>query len=147
MPHVKWCSMTRIAVHGRLGAGPTPRETPERQRHGVARQGEDEATEWFSLAAFGRTAEDLLRHQKGNLLAVMGALHGRRFTGGNGQEREQWALTADAIVSARTVRPSGGRKAQRNGNAVRQHEAARRAQAPESHDDTDAFLAEVGSQQ
>ena len=70
----------------------------------------DEETVWFSLAAFGRAAETLARHAKGDLLAAMGPLHRTRFTGRDGQERQGWSLTVESVVSARTVRPSGGRK-------------------------------------
>ncbi len=109
--------MIRASVYGRLGADPVERET----RNGKAmvtvslavsagRPDADEETVWFSLAAFGRTAETLARHAKGDLLAAMGPLHRTRFTGRDGQEREGWSLNVEAIVSARTVRPSGGRK-------------------------------------
>ncbi len=109
--------MIRASLYGRLGGDPVERET----RNGKAmvtgslavnagRPDADEETVWFSLAAFGRTADALARHAKGDLLATMGALHRTRFTGRDGQERENWSLTVDSIMSARTVRPSGGRK-------------------------------------
>ncbi len=108
--------MIRASIYGRLGADPVERQT----RNGKAmvtaslavsagRPDADEETVWFSLAAFGRTAETLARHAKGDLLAAMGPLHRTRFTGRDGQEREGWSLNVDAIVSARTVRPGGGR--------------------------------------
>ena len=109
--------MIRASVYGRLGADPVERQT----RNGKAmvtvslavsagRPDADEETVWFSLAAFGRTAETLARHAKGDLLAAMGPLHRTRFTGRDGTKREGWSLTCEAIVSARTVRPTGGRK-------------------------------------
>lgn len=130
--------MIRALIYSRLGGDPVERQTRTGTAMAtasvavnVARQDVDEETEWFSLAAFGRVADELVRHDKGDLLAALGALYRRRFTGRDGQEREQWALTADAIVSARTVRPSGERKAQRNGDVNRQREAVQQAQAPE----------------
>jgi single-strand DNA-binding protein len=71
--------MIRAAVYGRLGGDPVPRET----RNGtamltaslavdVARAGQDADTEWFDLAAFGKTAEELCRQHKGDLVSVMG---------------------------------------------------------------------------
>ncbi len=109
--------MIRASIYGRLGADPVERQT----RNGKAmvtaslavsagRPDADEETVWFSLAAFGRAAETLARHAKGDLLAAMGPLHRTQFTGRDGQERESWSLTVEAIVSARTVRPGGGRK-------------------------------------
>ncbi len=109
--------MIRASIYGRLGADPVERET----RNGKAmvtvslavsagRPDADEETVWFSLAAFGRAAETLARHAKGDLLAAMGPLHRTRFTGRDGQERQGWSLTVESVVSARTVRPGGGRK-------------------------------------
>ncbi len=109
--------MIRASVYGRLGADPVERQT----RNGKAmvtvslavsagRPDADEETVWFSLAAFGRTAETLARHAKGDLLAAMGPLHRTRFTGRDGQERQGWSLTVESVVSARTVRPGGARK-------------------------------------
>ncbi len=109
--------MIRASAYGRLGGDPVERET----RNGnamvtaslamnVARANADEDTAWFSLAAFGKTSETLLRHQKGDLLAAMGPLTRRAYTDRNGVDREGWALTCEQIVSARTVRPGGARK-------------------------------------
>ncbi len=109
--------MIRAALHGRLGADPIERETRNGKQMATAtiavnaaRPDADPDTEWFSVIAFGHAAKDLLRHAKGDLCAIMGALQRTRYTGRDGQEREGWSLTAESIVSARTVRPSGGRK-------------------------------------
>ncbi len=109
--------MIRASIYGRLGADPVERETKNGKAMvtvslavSAGRPDADEETVWFSLAAFGRAAETLARHAKGDLIAAMGPLHRTRFTGRDGQEREGWSLTVESIVSARTVRPSGGRK-------------------------------------
>ena len=107
----------RASAYGRLGGDPIERET----RNGnamataslavnVARANADEDTAWFSLAAFGKIGEALLRHHKGDLLAAMGPLTRRKYTDRNGDDREGWALTCEQIVSARTIRPGGTRK-------------------------------------
>ncbi len=109
--------MIRASIYGRLGADPVERET----RNGKAmvtaslavsagRPDADQETQWFNLVAFGRAGEDLMRHQKGDLVACMGALTKNRYTARDGQERESWSLNVESIVSARTVRPGGGRK-------------------------------------
>ncbi len=109
--------MIQASIYGRLGGDPVERET----RNGnamataslavnVARASADEDTAWFSLAAFGKTGEALLRHQKGDLLAAMGPLTRRKYTDRNSVDREGWSLTCEQIVSARTVRPGGARK-------------------------------------
>ena len=110
--------MIQASIYGRLGGDPIERQT----RNGnsmttvsiavnAARHGADEETVWFSVAAFGRTGETLLRHAKGDLVAAMGTLHRTRFTGRDGVEREGWSLTAETVISGRTVRPGGGSKA------------------------------------
>ena len=109
--------MIRASVYGRLGAEPFERQT----RNGkmmitvslavsAGRPDAGEETVWISLAAFGRAAETLARHQKGDLLAAIGPLYRTRFTGRDGTDREGWSLTVEALVSPRAVRPSGGRK-------------------------------------
>ena len=109
--------MIHASIYGRLGAAPVERET----RNGnamvtaslavnVARASADEDIAWFSLAAFGKTGEALLRHHKGDLLAAMGTLTRRKYADRSGVDREGWALTCEQIVSARTVRPGGARK-------------------------------------
>ncbi len=62
------------------------------------------------MRALSRSHNREPRHVKGDLLACMGALTKNHYTAHDGQEREGWSLTVDAIVSARTVRPGGGRK-------------------------------------
>ena len=109
--------MIRASIYGRLGADPVERETRNGKTMVTAslavsagRPDAGEETVWFSLAAFGRTAEALVRHGKGDLLAAMGPLYRSRFTGRDGTERKGWSLTVEAVMSARTVRPAGGRK-------------------------------------
>ncbi len=109
--------MIQAALHGRLGGDPVERET----RNGnvmvtaslavaVNRFGESDDTEWFSLVAFGTTAELLAKHAKADVVAVSGTMTRRRYTGRDGVEREGWSVTIDSLVSARTVRPGGGKR-------------------------------------
>jgi len=109
--------MIRVSVYGRLGADHVERTTASGKTMvtgtlavNVARPGTDPATEWFGLAAFGKVGEVLARHAKGELVAVMGALHRRSWTDCDGNERARWSLTVESILSARTVRPSGGKR-------------------------------------
>ena len=109
--------MIRASIYGRLGGDPVERETRNSKAMAtaslavnVSRAGADEDTAWFSLAAFGKTGEALLRHCKGDLLAAMGTITRRKYTDRSGVDREGWALTCEQIVSARTVRPGGTRK-------------------------------------
>lgn len=66
-------------------------------------------TLWISILAFGKNAEALEQHTKGDMLGVMGRLSRGHYTGSDGKARESWTLLVDGIHSSRTVRP-GGRK-------------------------------------
>ena len=63
------------------------------------------------MVSFGRVADDLARHAKGDLVSLAGRMQLSRFTSStSGEVRESWQVVADALVSARTVRPKGGRR-------------------------------------
>lgn len=108
----------QLSAHARLGKDPRSIDT----RTGTAMvvcaaavnlpvsRSEDTTTLWLDLVAFGRTAEDLLRHQQGDLLNVMGHVQVRQWTDQQGQQRENWQLMVEALISARTTRPKGGGK-------------------------------------
>ncbi len=109
--------MIRASIYGRIGADPVERETRTGKMMvtcslavSAGRPDAGEETQWFNLIAFGRAATDLMRHAKGDLVACMGPLYRNRYTARDGQEREGWSLTVESILSARTVRPGGGRK-------------------------------------
>lgn len=67
-------------------------------------------TLWLDVVAFGYAAECLARHAKGEPVSVSGRMELSRWTARNGEERERWRVIADAVVSARSVRPKGGRR-------------------------------------
>ncbi len=109
--------MIRASLYGRLGADPVERQTRSGKEMvtvslavNAGRPDVGEETQWFNLVAFGRAAKDMMRHVKGDLIGCMGDLYRNRYTARDGQERESWSLIVEAIVSARTVRPGGGRK-------------------------------------
>lgn len=77
-------------------------------RGGCARQRRPAA--WLGIVAFGKLAELLLRHAKGDLVSASGRVQVRRWADHHGTGRGQLRLVADALVSVRTVRPGGGRK-------------------------------------
>ena len=62
---------------------------------------------WLSVLAFGRQAEALAKHRKGELLSVAGNMQVSQWTGQNGETRQGWQVIADSVISARTVRPGG----------------------------------------
>lgn len=110
--------MLTCSAYGRLGKTPERKETRNEKVMAVSSLAVDvasydaagEVTMWISIAAFGRTAEQLLRHDKGDLLSVMGRLTLRQWQDREGRDRESWSLLAESLHSSRTVRPKGGRK-------------------------------------
>ncbi len=110
--------MMQAALHGRLGRDPQPRTTATGNPMSVAsiavdvtpHNAEAEETLWVTVFTFSRLADQLVRHKKGDTLSAAGRLTLKRWTGNDGQERTTWELLADSLVSARTVRPGGGRR-------------------------------------
>ena len=109
----------QIAAYGRLGQNPRVHETRSGQAMTTASLAvtveargdvEDERTLWLGVAAFGRVAEDLARHAKGDPVSLSGRLQLSRYTTRDGEARESWQCIADAVVSSRCVRPRSGRR-------------------------------------
>ena len=133
-------SNATLAVYGRLGSD--PREHATRKGGAMATaslavdvpdrtQGAEEgATEtlWLRVTAFGRVAESLAWHAKGDPVSVCGRLQFSRWRTHEGETREQWAIVADALVSARTVRPRGGRKGDGAGNGRDRNDGRKRGE-------------------
>ena len=116
----------QVAAYGRLGADPQARTAQSGKAWATASlavdlgAGDDQEAppQWFGIVAFGRVAETLCRHSKGDLVGVSGRLQRNSWTDKQGNEREQLQVIADAIVSARTVRPGGGRRQARESEAA-----------------------------
>ncbi|TQN82555.1 UNVERIFIED_ORG: single-stranded DNA-binding protein [Citrobacter freundii] len=89
-----------------------------------------QATMWLSVLAFGRQADALAKHHKGELLSVAGNMQMSQWTGKDGETRQGWQVIADSVISARTVRP-GGKKGQQ-GQAT---DALNRAKEQAGNDD------------
>jgi single-strand DNA-binding protein len=107
--------MMQAAAYGRLGQEPKNIQTQSGKTMAAASIavsiGEhDEPPQWMGILAFGRVADDLLRHQKGDLLSVSGRVQRSKWTTSSGEQREQLQIVADSIVSSRSARPSGGRR-------------------------------------
>lgn len=131
----------QIAVHGRLVAEPQSRITNSGKSMTFARLAvplpchtaeSGETTLWIAVIAFGRQADALGKHHKGELVSVAGTMQGSQWTGQDGEAHSGWQIFADSVISARTVRP-GGRKGQQ-GQAT---DALNRAKEQASHADED----------
>jgi single-strand DNA-binding protein len=102
--------MIRASIYGRIGADPVQRETRTGKSMctasvavNVAKVGEEAATEWISIVAFGVVGEALAQHVKGDLISAMGPLTRPTFTGRDGQERCGWSLRAETVLSPRPI--------------------------------------------
>ena len=133
-------SNATLAVYGRLGTDPREHETRKGGAMATAslavdvpdrsRDAEEGATEtlWLRVTAFGRVAQDLAGHAKGDPVSVSGRLQFSRWTDRDGDEHEQWQIVADALVSARTVRPGGRRRSEGDGNGRDRDDGRRRGE-------------------
>ena len=68
-----------------------------------------EATFWLGVVAFGKQADALAEHVKGDLVSVAGAMQVNQWAGKDGGTQQGYQVVADSVISARTVRPGGKR--------------------------------------
>ncbi|CAM7708110.1 single-stranded DNA-binding protein [Citrobacter freundii] len=109
----------QISAYGRLVADPNTRTTGKGTNMAMARlavslpcnAAEDgQATFWLGVLAFGKQADALARHVKGDLVSVAGNMQLNQWTGQDGTAQQGYQVLADSVISARTVRPGGWRK-------------------------------------
>lgn len=134
----------QISAYGRLVADPETRTTGKGTSMAMARlavslpcnaAADGQATFWLGVIAFGKQADALAKHQKGDLVSVAGNMQINQWTGQDGGTQQGYQVLADSVISARTARP-GGRQGQQ-GQAT---DALRRAQqqpAPPGYEDYD----------
>jgi len=111
--------MMQASIYGRLGKDPETRTTSldaQMVTTSVAvdvtpNNAENSEVMWLGVVAFGRVAEALARHSKGDLVSLSGRVTLGRWQARDGTERTSWQLVADSVISARTVRPPGRPKA------------------------------------
>lgn len=104
----------QATAYGRLGRDPKAITTQSGKAMASASiavdlgtQRDPDATHWLPLLAFGQQAESLLKHQQGDVVAVMGRMQRNTWTGKDGAQRVDLQLIVDTIASARTTRPGG----------------------------------------
>ena len=106
------------SIHGRLGNDPVASETKAGKPMARAsaavditgHAAEEPETLWLTILAFGTAAEALDRAAKGEMVTAQGRVSRGHYTGKDGQLRESWTLLADAVLTARSARPSGKRR-------------------------------------
>ena len=105
----------QISAYGRLVADPQIRTTTSGTSMTMARLAvslpcnatdEGQATFWLGVVAFGKQAEILAKHQKGDLVSVAGNMQINQWSGQDGVQKEQPQVIADSVISARTSRPN-----------------------------------------
>ncbi|EQA2514571.1 single-stranded DNA-binding protein, partial [Escherichia coli] len=96
----------QIAAYGRLVDDPQVKQTSKGTSMTLARmavslpcsQAQDgQATLWLSVLAFGKQADALARHEKGDLISVAGNMQISQWTGQNGETRQGWQVIADSV--------------------------------------------------
>ncbi|HBC3034019.1 TPA: single-stranded DNA-binding protein [Escherichia coli O146] len=109
----------QIAAYGRLVDDPQVKQTSKGTPMTLARmavslpcsQAQDgQATLWLPVLAFGKQADQLAGHEKGNVISVSGTMQISQWTGQNGETRQGYQVIADSVISAKTVRPGGSRR-------------------------------------
>jgi single-strand DNA-binding protein len=127
----------QAAVHGRLGGDPRQIQTKTDTVMAVCSlavsvdtRGEEQETEWLSVLAFGRVAEALLRHRKGDMLSAAGRVQLNTWDADGGEQRRQFQIVADSVISSRTVGPGGGRKPKQGHGIAQARNGAQSLQEP-----------------
>ncbi|WP_096952253.1 single-stranded DNA-binding protein, partial [Escherichia coli] len=109
----------QIAAYGRLVDDPQVKQTSKGTPMTLARmavplpcsQADDgTATLWLSVMAFGKQADFLAKHQKGDVASISGVMQISQWTGQNGETRQGYQVIADSVISARAARPGGNRR-------------------------------------
>ena len=99
--------LNEIVIHGRLTADPTIKQTASGVNvcymtvavdRTYAKQGEEKITDFFTVNAWRKLAENASRHlSKGSEVIVFGAMHSRKWTDKNNENRISWEISASDI--------------------------------------------------
>lgn len=99
--------LNEIVIHGRLTAAPTIKQTASGVNvcsmtvavdRTYAKQGEEKMTDFFTVNAWRKLAENASKHlSKGSEVIVFGAMHSRKWTDKNNENRISWEISASDI--------------------------------------------------
>ena len=96
---------SKTIIIGRLGHSPSKKDTKTGTpmcTFSVAVDsgyGDRKVTDWFSVSAFGKQAENCLQYLgKGSLVNVTGTVHLREYDGRDGKRHASLELSADSVV-------------------------------------------------
>ncbi|ECC6922457.1 single-stranded DNA-binding protein [Salmonella enterica] len=113
----------QIAAYGRLVADPQTKTTSKGTNMAMARMAvslpcsaaqDGQATLWLGVLAFGKQADALAKHTKGDVVSIGGTMQANQWTGQDGSVQNGYSVIADSVISARTSRPGGGRTKQQS---------------------------------
>jgi single-strand DNA-binding protein len=94
---------------------------------GTDRESGEALTQWLTVVAFGRQAEELAKVEKGQSISAIGRIEVNRWTGQDGTEHKGLNLIADAVLTVKSARPGGRKKS--NGDRP-EYSGNKRAQSP-----------------
>ncbi|SXF86157.1 single-stranded DNA-binding protein [Klebsiella variicola] len=138
----------QLSAYGRLVADPETRATGKGTSMAMARlavslpcnaAADGQATFWLGVIAFGKQADALAKHQKGDLVSVAGAMQVNQWTGKDGGTQQGYQVVADSVISARTARPGGKRGASDSTNEVNKGHTTQPAPGWEIYNTPDDF--------
>lgn len=145
----------QIAAYGRLVADVQSKPTSNGNMMAFARlvvslpchsAENGEAPFWLGVVAFGKQADALARHSKGDRVSVSGNMQVNQWTAQDGSTASGYQVVADSVVSARTVRPGSGpanqKTASNQGGKPEAQQAGQRPapyQQPEDFDQTPPY--------
>ena len=95
--------LNSVVIIGRLVADPEHRETNTgkgvaNMRIAVDRKGREKETDFFSVTAWGQTADFVCTYlQKGRLVAVQGRLQVRSYKDKDDVQRQSYEIVADSV--------------------------------------------------
>ena len=110
----------QLSCYGRLARDPKPVNTHSGKPMTTAtlavsldlrEDGETkDGTMWLQVIAFGKLAEILERQKQGEMINVAGNCQLSKYTTNEGEVRENVTIIIDSLISARTTRPGGGKR-------------------------------------
>lgn len=139
----------QMSVYGRLVADPQEKQTQSGKAITTGKMAvtlpakNGERTLWLSLVAFGKQAELLAHHKKGDMISASGNMTANVWTDSTGVERESYQIMLDALISPRTVRPLSKQGVQAENALQRAREQAQTNQQPQGDDNPPPFNDEV----
>lgn len=108
-----------IAAHGRLVSDVQSKATTNGNSMALARMAvslpchaadDGQSTFWLAVTAFGKQADFLAKHGKGDLISISGSMNISQWKGQDGQVNTGYQVLVDSVISAKTVRSGGSRR-------------------------------------